>query len=145
MKKLIFSVTVLVALTTAAFAAGNKSDKQMLKDLEQTVKNSTQVQWSTTDYYTKGSFSFNGKSASVFYSSDNSSLIGFSIHTVGNDLPAEVSAAIQKKYSDWKITDAIYFIDAYGNGSYFAQVEKGKNVLALKVSNGHTLIYSRMF
>src|SRR4051794_34936287 len=98
MKKLILSVTVLVALATTAFAGGNKNDKQMLKDLQQRVKNSTQVQWSTINDYTKGSFSFNGKSAAVYYNSENSELIGFSIHIIGNDLPQEVTTAIQKEY-----------------------------------------------
>ena len=53
--------------------------------------------------------------------------------------------AIQKKYPDWKITNAIYFVESNANGNYFAQVEKGNNKLALKITaSGKVSIFSRM-
>src|SRR4051812_47534260 len=125
MKKKILAATLFVALTATAFASKNENGKQMLSDLEKAIKNSSQVQWSSSSAYTKGIFSFNGKSVSGFYDLDNGSLIGFSIHLVGNDFPQDVSNLIQKKYPDWKITDAIYFIDSDGYANYFAKVEKG--------------------
>jgi hypothetical protein len=144
MRKIILATTLLIGLTSAAFAGKNNSDKQMLRDLQKEIKNSTAVQWTNTSNYNRGAFSFNGKSVSGFYDLDNGSLIGFGIHLVSNDLPQEVSNAIQQKYADWKIVDAIYFIESNGHASYYAQVEKGNRDLALKISNGHAVIFSRM-
>jgi len=144
MKKKILAATLFVVLTATAFAGKNDNGRQMLSDLQKAIKNSAQVQWSNTSDYTKGIFSFNGKSVSGFYDPDNGSLIGFSIHLVGNDFPQDASNAIQKKYPDWRIADAIYFIDSDGNASYFSKIEEGKHALAVKVSNGHVSIYSTM-
>jgi len=145
MKKIIFATFLLVALSIASFAGGNEADKKLLSDLTMALKNSTQVARSSTADYTKATYSFNGKTVSAFYSPEDNSLIGFSIHVVGNDLPQDIVNAIQKKYNGWKIIDAIYFIDKNANGNYFAQVQKGKSNLALKVyANGKVGIYRRM-
>jgi hypothetical protein len=143
MKKIILA-TLLVALSTASFAGGNKAGKKLLNDLQTAMKNSAQVQWKSTSNYNQGTFSFNGKPVSAFYQPDDNSLIGFSIHFIQSELPKEVADAIQKKYSDWTVVDAMLFIDGYGNTNYFAQVRKGRANLALKVTNGKTSIFSKI-
>jgi hypothetical protein len=144
MKKIILA-TLLVALSIASFAGGNKADKKLLSDLQTTLKSSTNVQWKTTNDYNRATFSFNGKPVSAFYDLDDNSLIGFGFKLSETELPNEVKDAIQKKYSDWSIVDGLLFIDEYGYANYFAQVHKGKSNLALKVANGHAFIFSRMF
>jgi len=144
MKKIISATLLLVALSTASFAGG-KEDRKLFNDLQTALKNSTAVQWSSTSDYNQAKYSFNGKTVSAFYRPEDNSLIGFSLHIVGNDLPQDIVNAIQKKYSDWKIVDAIYFIDENANGNYFAQVQKGKSKLALKVfANGRVSIFRTM-
>jgi hypothetical protein len=144
MKQILLAAT-LVAFSIFAFAGGNDADKKLLSDLQAAMKASTSVKWSSTDNYSKGSFAFNSKTVSAYYDAENTSLIGFSIHLTGADFPQDAVNAIHKKYGDWTITDAIYFIDDHANGSYFAQVEKGKNKLALKVTaSGNVSIFSRM-
>ena len=141
MKKLILA-TILVALSFASFAGGKKEDKKLLADLQATLKASTQVQWTNKNEYNKATFNFNGKTVSAFY--DDNGLIGFSIQTPPTELPQQVSEAISKKYSGWKVVDAILFIDQYANTNYFAQVQKGKINLAIKIANGRAFIYDRM-
>src|SRR5438552_11260852 len=144
MKKIILATTLLVALSTLSFASG-KEDQKLFSDLQTALKNSTTVKWSSTSNYNQATYSFNGKTVSAFYGLDDNSLIGFSIHVVGNDLPQDIVNAVQKKYKDWKIVDAIYFIDSNANGNYFVQAQKGKSNLALKVyANGHISIFDRM-
>jgi len=144
MKKIILAAT-FVAFTLFAFAGGNDADKKLLSDLQAAMKASTSVKWTSTDDYSKGTFAFNGQTVSAFYDSETSALIGFSIHLQGAEFPQDAVNAIQKKYSDWKITDAIYFVDRSANGNYFAQVEKGSNKAALKISaSGKVSFYSKM-
>jgi hypothetical protein len=144
MKKLILAA-LLVAFSIFAFAGGSDADKKLLSDLQAAMKASTSVKWSTVDEYSKGTFSFNGKTVSACLDAETSAFIGFSIHLTGADFPQDAVNAVQKKYPDWKITDAIYFVDDSANGNYFAQVEKGNNKLALKITaSGKVSIFSRM-
>jgi len=143
MKKIILA-TLLVAFALTTFASGKTNDKQLLNDLQTALKSATQVKWSTKADYNQATFSFNGKPVSAFYDPTENNLIGFSIHYKIDELPKEVSDAIVKKYGDWTVTDAMMFIDANAQVNYFAQVQKGKGNLALKIVNGHASIYSRM-
>jgi hypothetical protein len=144
MKKLMLA-TLLVAISIFGFAGGHDADKKLLGDLQAAMKASTSVKWSTTDAYSKGTFSFNNQTVSEYIDVESGNLIGFSIHLAGADFPQDAVNAIQKKFSGWKITDAIYFIDSNANGNYFAQVEKSKNKLALKVTaSGNVSIYNKM-
>jgi hypothetical protein len=141
MKKIILA-TILVALSFASFAGGKNEDRKLLADLQTTLKTSNVVQWTTKNGFNKASFNFNGKIVSAF--SDDNGLIGFSIQTSVSELPQQVADAIGKKYSDWKVVDALLFVDEYANTNYFAQIQKGKINLAIKIANGKAFIYDRM-
>ena len=135
----------LVALSLASFAGGNKVDKKLLNDLAMTLKNSTQVVHSSTVDYTKATFSFNGKTTSVYYDQIDGELIGFTIRITESELPQAALETMKKKYSDWTLVDAIMFIDKDANVNFFTQVKKDETNLALRLSlNGHVSIYNRM-
>jgi hypothetical protein len=143
MKKTILATTLLVALSTASFAGKKDVDKKLLNDLTTTFNNSF-VRWMSKADYTQATFNFNGKAASAYYDPSNE-LIGFGIHFTEADLPQFISDAIKKKYADWSITDAMIFIDESGYVNYFAQVNKNKANLALKITpDGEVSIYSKM-
>jgi len=145
MKKMIFGTFLLVALSIASFAAGSKADKKLLSDLTMTLKNSTQVAHSITDNYTKATFSFNGKTTSVFHDQADGELIGFSIRITESELPQTALESVKRKYSDWTLVDAIMFIDKNANVNYYTQVKKDKQNIALQLSsNGHVSFYNRI-
>ena len=145
MKKIIIGTLVLIALIITAFAGGNKADKKLLDDLAMTLKNSTQVVHSSTVDYTKATFSFNGKTTSVYYDQIDGELIGFTIRITESELPQAALETMKKKYSDWTLVDAIMFIDKDANVNFFTEVKKDKTNLALRLSlNGHVSIYNRM-
>jgi hypothetical protein len=143
MKKIIFA-TVLVALSLASFAGGKNENKKLLADLQTALKASTQVHYSNKNGFNNATFNFNGRAVSAFYDENDNGLIGFSIKTPVTELPQQIADAIAKKYSDWKIVDAILFIDSHASFNYFAQVQKGKVNLAIKIVNGKACIYDRV-
>src|SRR5262245_6503412 len=114
MKKTIFAMALLVALSTAAFAGENNVDKKLLNDLTTSLRSSFEGKWTDRDNYTLYSFKFNGKAAEAYYDQNNNELIGFGMHFTKTDLPQFISDAIKKKYSDWAIADAMVFIDKTG-------------------------------
>ena len=144
MKK-IFAALLLVALSIASFAGGNKADKKLLSDLTMAFKNSTQVVHSSAADYTKTTFSFNGKTTSVYYDQVNNELIGFSIRITESELPQAALETMKKKYSDWTMVDAIMFIDKDANVNYYTQLKKDKKNIAVRLSlNGHASFYRPM-
>lgn len=134
MKKMFLAATLLVALTSAAFADGKKSNEKLFNDLKTALKSMNQSVWVTTDSYQKASFTLNGKEAHAFVSPDGS-LIGFTIAIDKSALPEGASENLAKKYEGWDIINPIMFITEDGNTSYYVQANKGQKHLAVQVSN----------
>ena len=100
---------------------------------------------SSTADHTKATFSFNGKTTSVYYDQVDNELIGFTIRITESELPQAALETMKKKYSDWTLADAIMFIDKDANITYYTQVKKGKKNIALQLSlNGHVRFYRPM-
>src|SRR4051812_215010 len=134
MKKIIFATALLVAFSISSFASEKDVDVKLLNDLATTLKSSIQVNWTTKEDYTRAIFKFNDKIAYAFYNPSDNELIGFAVQYDKADLPDVVSGAVGNKYSDWNLIDAIVFIDATGHINYYAQVQKDKKGLALKIT-----------
>ncbi len=139
MKKIILATTLLVALSTASFADGK--DVKLLGDLKTAFENASHLRWTTTDDYRKTSFVFNDQQVNVFLNPDNSDLIGFSRHFPVNDLPQSALDRIEKKYKGWTVVETIIFIFADGRINYYAKVNKGKNNIALEISQKGSVNY----
>jgi len=145
MKKIILATAFLFALAISSF--GKDVDTKLLKDLTATFKNSPNVQWSEIDNYLKAAFSFNGKEAYAFYTPDKVKLIGFCIVVDKEDLDPLSLNAINEKYPDWGIVEAIMIIDAKANSDFFYHVRKQNKDLAFKVKtdkNGKSNIYEKI-
>ncbi len=138
------AATLLVALTSAAFADGKKSNEKMLNDLKTALKTVDQSAWVTTDAYQKASFTLNGKEAHAFLTPDGS-LVGFAVAIEKSALPEGAMKNLAKKYDGWQIINPIMFITEDGNIVYYVQANKGGKSLALHVSDkGKISIYNRI-
>jgi hypothetical protein len=145
MKKTIFATALLIALSTAAFAAEKNVDKKLLNDLTTALRNLPEGKWTDKAEYSQVTFNFNSKIAAAYYDPNNNELLGFGIRFTQPDLPQFISDAIKKKYSDWLIADAMAFIDNNGYVNYFVQARKDKANVALKITtDGQVSIYSKM-
>lgn len=145
MKNIILSATLLIALSSSAFAGTKNAGPSLLKDLSSTFKKTSHVSWTNRSQYKQAVFSFNNKPASAFYSADEGDLIGYSIKFKATDLPENISSVIKNKYSDWNITDAIMFIKPSGNIDYFAEVTKDNKKIVLTINpNGRMSFYAHM-
>jgi hypothetical protein len=145
MKKILLAATILVAITTSAFADGKKSNAKLVSDLSTALKSVNESSWKTTDTYRKATFSFNGKSTSAYINAETGNLIGFSIAISTDALPEGTMENISKKFQGWQVTNSIMFIDASGNADYYVQVDKNSKSLALEAyPNGKVGIYAHM-
>jgi len=145
MKKILLAATLIVAITSAAFADVKKADAKFLSDLKASLKGVNESAWKTTEFYKKTSFSLNGKTVNAFLDADDGDLVGFSISINETSLPEGAKEDIAKKFEGWQVTNAIMFIEPDGKIRYFAQVNKGNKGLALSISQkGKANIYARM-
>jgi len=145
MKKILLAATLIVAITSAAFADVKKTDAKFLSDLKASLKGVNESAWKTTEFYMKTSFSLNGKTVNAFLDADDGDLVGFSISINETSLPEGAKEDIAKKFEGWQVTNAIMFIEPDGKIRYFAQVNKGNKGLALSISQkGKANIYARM-
>src|SRR3954447_5479506 len=145
MKNIILAATLLFAFSVASFAGGKDLNPKLLNDLTTTLKYSRDVQWISKASYNAAAFKFNDKTAFAFYDPNDNELIGFGMQFGKADLPEGVSDAIVKKYPDWKVMDAMTFIDVNGYSNYFVQVQKNNKNLALKITpSGNLSIYAKM-
>lgn len=145
MKKIIFATTMLVSFSIAAFAGGKDVDTKLLSDLTTTLQYSRQVQWTNKAAYNSAAFDFNNKTAFAFYDANDNQLLGFGMLLDKADLPQAVVDAVGNKYGDWKMVDAMTFIDVNGYINYFVQIERNNKSLALKVTpSGNLSIYAKM-
>jgi hypothetical protein len=145
MKKILLAATILVAITTSAFADGKNANTKLLSDLSTALKSVNESSWKTTDTYKRTTFLFNGKSTSAYINAESGDLIGFSIAISADALPEGAMENISKKFQGWQVANSIMFIDASGNTDYYVQVAKNSKNLALKVyPNGKVGIYANM-
>jgi hypothetical protein len=145
MKNIILAATLLVALSSTAFAKTKNTDSKLFRDLSSTFENTRQVCWTSKPSYKQAMFSFNDKIACAYYSASDNEFIGFGILSETADLPEIVTKAIDSKYGDWQVVDAMMFIDKNGYVNYFAQVKKNGRDLALKITpNGRLSIYANV-
>jgi hypothetical protein len=145
MKKFLLAATLLIAITSAAFAGGKKANAKLLSDLQTALKTVNESAWQTKEFYKKATFTVNGTNAYAYVDAETGNLIGFGIAISADALPEGTQENLTKKYQGWQVSNSIMFIEESGNIAYYTQVAKGKNNLALKVSpKGKLSIYARM-
>ena len=136
---------IVFSAISYVFAGGNDATKTLFTNLTRTIKDSKAVSWTYNDQYSQGSFNFNGTKVSAFYSPDGSSLIGYSLEIGVKGLTQDMVQAVAKKYPNWTIVNAVYFIENQKTAKYFVQVFDGKRQLALQISqSGRVSLFSRM-
>lgn len=133
MKKLLFAICLVVAMTTAAFA-DTKVNSRALSHFKSTYKEAADVQWKTTNEYTKASFTWNSQQMEVFYD-DNGELVGTSRAVSLNTLPIEAQQKLQKRYEGYTATEAIEFNDAKEGLYYYVSLVKDNTKTVLKISS----------
>lgn len=133
MKKFIIAAAMFIALTTSAFAATTAVNNKALAHFAKEFKNASNIQWSSTDVFTKASFNWNKQALEVFYN-DEGEYVGTSRTVTLEALPLEALKVINNKYQDFKTTEAIEFSNAEGETNFYVSLENAAHKVALKIS-----------
>ncbi len=134
MKKIFLIISITVLSVGGANADQNNKVLPIPDIFKVVLTASGNAEWINKESYIKRIFRFNGKEISGYYIGEDR-LKGISYKLSPEDLPDEILNCIKKSYSDFKIKDAIVFIDAEGNINYYAGVRNSKKYLALKISS----------
>ena len=145
MKNIILAASLLIALSSSAFAKDKNVNPDLLNDLSLTFKESKQICWVDKPQYKEAMFQFQNQTACAFYTRENHELIGFGILYEQNELPQVVNSAVKVNYADWDFVDAMLFVDNDGNVNYFMQVKNNDKVRVLKITpDGNVSVYAKI-
>jgi hypothetical protein len=146
MKKTLFTTAFFLIFTATSFAGGNSNKKtNLFKELSAAMSSANQTVYKTTDAFKGTYFTYNNKTIHAFHNIEDGNLIGFSIPLSAADLPAGIAENIQQKFSGWKISEAIMFIQDNTTGYYVSVTKDKEQTLILKLNaTGKPFIYAKM-
>jgi hypothetical protein len=144
-RKFIIAALLVCAIGVSAFAAGpDVVDTKVTDHFANSFKNVSNVDWSSTDLYTKASFNWMNEKMEAFYDNDGD-YFGTSHAISVNELPAKALRTIQEKYIGSVATQAIEFDDAQNHSNYYVSLESAKSSIILQVSNtGETSVFKKI-
>ncbi|TDH27798.1 hypothetical protein EXU57_04820 [Segetibacter sp. 3557_3] len=143
MKKLLSTALIALFVISSSFAGTTTNvNRKVTQSFEWDFKGVQDVQWTTTDAYAIASFVQNNKGTKAYYSHDGE-LIGCASAVNLEELSSAAKRSFAKKYSNYKITEAIKFEKTEGS-AYFISAEKDSEKLILQVDNGHVSVYKKL-
>ncbi len=143
MKKLLSTALIALFAISSSFAGTTTNvNRKVTQSFEWDFKGVQDVQWSTTNTYAIASFVQNNKGTKAYYT-HGGELIGYASAVNLEELSAGAKRSFAKKYSSYRITEAIKFEKPEGS-SYFISVEKDSEKLILQVDNGHVTVYEKL-
>ena len=116
------------------------------------------ISWEATGFFDEATFSKDGQIVTAFYD-DKSMLVGTTVDKEFADLPGAARQYINEKYSDYTVSDVLFFDDnelnetdmiLYGQqfddeDSYFVELKKDNKKIVLQVNmDGHVSYYTRL-
>ena len=119
MKKLLTTSAFVIAVISSALASGNNNTNfRGAYSFKKAFPKAENVSVKTVDEYTKISFTDNNKKMEVFYSPEGD-LMAQSKAIGLNELPKGSVESVNKKYSDWTITEAIEFSNENDGSTHY--------------------------
>lgn len=139
MKKLILTSALLLTITAALFA-GPRKNSTLLSSLNSAMSGA-QLKWQERGTYSQANLNIQGKTYSVF--KDENGIIGFSVHYLPGEVPAELTSLITAKYPGVKILEAAHFIKISGEETDFVMVQPKKALLVYEIKNGKARYFGK--
>ena len=124
----------MIGIAASSFAAGgNKVSFTTESNFASQFKHISDVEWTTTDNYTKATFVLNNVRTEALYDPAGE-FIGTNQAITLEELPVRAKRAFAKKYGDYTVKQAIHFEGAEED-AYFISAEGDKGAVVLKVQN----------
>ncbi|MEP7320017.1 MAG: hypothetical protein ABI921_14775 [Panacibacter sp.] len=140
-RKLFVAAIAVTCITASAFANGEAENAKAASNLKKEFANAKNIEWKVTPNFIKATFSWNGQQLEVFYN-EAGETIAQSRMINTSSLPLKAQQFIQKKYPDYKITEAIEYNSEENGISYFVSLTKEGTKQILEISvNGEVSQY----
>jgi len=134
MKKLFISGLLMIAVAASSFAAeGNKVSFTVQNNFSSQFKHISDVEWKSTDNYTKATFVLNGVRTEALYDEEGE-FIGTNQAITLEELPVKAKRAFAKKYDGYTVKQAIRF-EGSQEDAYYISAESDKGTVVLKVQD----------
>ena len=132
-KKLFIAGIAVTCITASALANGEETNAKAVSNLQKEYKNAENIEWKVTPNYTKASFSWNGQHLVVFYNNEGETIAESKFINL-NNLPLKAQQFINRKYADYKVTEAVEFNSEENGLCYYVSVVKDNSKEILKIT-----------
>ncbi|MCP9752205.1 hypothetical protein [Ferruginibacter sp. HRS2-29] len=131
MKKVTIIFTALVLFAASSFAFGPEKVSGFVKSaFEKDFAKAENVTWTKNSNFYFAEFTLDNKTVGAAYD-EKGELAGTSEVILASNLPANVSAAIARKYAGYKISEKVTSVLYEGQTSYFFTADSDKQRLDL--------------
>lgn len=131
MKKFFIAALMTVTFAASAFAKDIKVNTAVAHNFKAEFAKASNVNWITTNEYTKASFVLNNEKMEVFYNAAGEKIATSRSVTV-DALPIKAKRTLARNYAAYNIKEAIEF-EGIDDEAYFISAENEKASLVLKV------------
>lgn len=145
MKKFFLLALVAIATGTSAFADPATISTKALKHVAASYKNATDITWTTTDAFSKISFSLGEEKVETFYTTDGD-LIGTTKTMAFDKLPKAAIETIVTKYTypQYQLKDCIQFTGTGNDNNYYISLSAPNENIVLEISkSGSVRVFSK--
>ena len=132
-KKLFIAVVAITMVTANAFASGDEASAKAISSFKREYKNAKNVQWKVTRDYTKATFNWHDQYLEVFYNNNGETIAESRTINIKN-LPVKAQQLLEKKYNDYRVTEAIEFNSEEKGLCYYVSVVKDNARKILEVA-----------
>ncbi|SRR5579871_578856 len=146
MKKIIFTLTILVAAFFGLSAYANDNDGKIPETVSSAFSKNFQharrVRWDDYSSYYKATFMVRGTVLYAFYSAD-ADLMGTGKNILSTSLPVKLKNELSKDYSSYWISD-LFEYSVNGGKAYCVTLENADQKISLKSEGSGWYFYKKL-
>ena len=135
MKKIIFSIAIVLAVFSTAFAKPDSINDRAVAAFQKDFRKASDVSWASTSNYVMATFIMNNETQFAYYDFQGN-LIGVVHHMLTSSLPADLSKDIKKRYSNYWVSE-LFQITTDEGVYYYIRLKNADETIALTTEGGN--------
>lgn len=131
MKRTFLMLTLVFSLISISSSANEINVAEpVLKSFNNSFKNATDVNWTTTEHFYKVNFSLNDEYVAVYYNQEGQ-IIAMTRNIVSKQLPLALQVALKNNYAQFWISDLFEITNEEGT-AYYVTLENADTKMIMK-------------
>jgi hypothetical protein len=134
MKKVTITLAMILTLVVNSFANDEKINPEVLNAFKTRFADAQDVTWTTTEDYSKATFTFHGAQMCAFYNT-KAELVGVTRNILSTQLPLYLQNSFRRDYPGYWIT-GLFELSKRQGVSYYLSIRNADEQVVLRSSDG---------